>query len=683
MATESPEDLNNFLSKVDDIHRLVQDLSSNDAKDVSKAMEESDALLKQITRTGVDRTVINKSPSQPSSQDQMSQAAFMSALEQDAQERAENRRKNKNLADDFKAKGNDAFHQQLYDQAIEYYTQGLKVKKDYDVLYTNRAQVYVKQGRYEDAINDCEWALKVTPTYIKAYVIKGKCLINLKEFDRANEQFLEADKIAVKNFEPIATRRMIEECIQDVQRQREKHQREESARVFLSNENPSEPMSLTNTLKKLTTDQQPIIFYVGGIDLLCELIKDETTRTAFRVNHGFDLFNSHSIIVESTNENLSEALFRLMTIISQDDDENTKLCLQSKFLNNYLAKYKYSSVALKFLVDTSLQTNIRLILIQKVNLNKFIQYLMDLINDKKSSQVYAAKLLSNLAVEVKIKQYFTNKDELLQLITVLKSATIGQQTRTVMLSLLTNLCAEKNIRSCAIEQTDLLQVLLKDFECDESDRQLNLLGLLINLTNEKCVALERISQQLCEKILTTLKKSSHHQRIFTLLGNIAMHYDQSINTLLQFNIISSINHAFQQDENEENIRAGVRLLALCTQSNEQAQQTLANDTKLLSTIYTQFSKSQHSLLIGNASLVFGNIVTHSAARKFLREHSKVGGTIGQMLKLVEEPWLSKVARKNVAIFITKLVRADENFLEEFRKQHGTEILHSALKDVEL
>ena len=35
------------------------------------------------------------------------------------------------------------------------------MKKDYDILYTNRAQVYVKQGRYEDAISDCDWALKV------------------------------------------------------------------------------------------------------------------------------------------------------------------------------------------------------------------------------------------------------------------------------------------------------------------------------------------------------------------------------------------------------------------------------------------------------------------------------------------------------------------------------------------
>ncbi len=49
--------------------------------------------------------------------------AFMNALEKDAKERAENRRKNKILADELKTKGNEAFHQQSYDQAIDYYTQ--------------------------------------------------------------------------------------------------------------------------------------------------------------------------------------------------------------------------------------------------------------------------------------------------------------------------------------------------------------------------------------------------------------------------------------------------------------------------------------------------------------------------------------------------------------------------------
>jgi hypothetical protein len=121
------------------LDRIVQNLSSDDTNDVSKAMQESDVLLKEISKTGVDRTVINKtsSPQQQTSPGKRNRFkitntnisflflidAFMSALEKDAAERAENRRKNKLLADEFKAKGNDAFHQQLYDQAIDYYTQ--------------------------------------------------------------------------------------------------------------------------------------------------------------------------------------------------------------------------------------------------------------------------------------------------------------------------------------------------------------------------------------------------------------------------------------------------------------------------------------------------------------------------------------------------------------------------------
>ncbi|CAF5079368.1 unnamed protein product [Rotaria sp. Silwood1] len=210
MADESKEDLDKFLSKIDDIHRIVQNLSSNDTNEVSKAMEQSDVLLKEISKTGFDRTIINKSSSESTQQQQqMSPNAFMSALEKDAQERSENRRKNKILADELKTKGNNAFHQQLYNQAIDYYTEGLKLKKDYDILYTNRAQVYVKQERYKDAIDDCNWALKITPTFIKAYIIKGKCLMNLNEYDCAKEQFIQAEEIAIKNFESINIRRMI------------------------------------------------------------------------------------------------------------------------------------------------------------------------------------------------------------------------------------------------------------------------------------------------------------------------------------------------------------------------------------------------------------------------------------------------------------------------------------------
>ncbi len=82
---------------------------------------------------------------------------------------------------------------------------------------------------------------------------------------------------------------------------------------------------------------------------------------------------------------------------------------------------------------------------------------------------------------------------------------------------------------------------------------------------------------------------------------------------------------------------------------------------VLSLIYEQLIQSQNSLLIGNASLVFGHIIIQPSARAFFQKTPGIEKTMNQMLKLVEESWLSKPARKNVAIFITKMVKADDRY----------------------
>lgn len=118
---------------------------------------------------------------------------------------------------------------------------------------------------------------------IKAFVIKGKCLINKKDFDQAEKEFREAKEIAERNFESIATRKMLDECLNEVERQREIHRREESARLFLNNEDSSIPMNLSNTLKKLNDEKQKLLFYIGGIDLLCQLINDGQRRATMEM----------------------------------------------------------------------------------------------------------------------------------------------------------------------------------------------------------------------------------------------------------------------------------------------------------------------------------------------------------------------------------------------------------------
>ncbi|KAB1254783.1 Tetratricopeptide repeat protein 12 [Camelus dromedarius] len=84
-------------------------------------------------------------------------------MEKDAKERAKRRRENKVLADALKEKGNEAFVRGDYETAILCYSEGLEKLKDMKVLYTNRAQAYIKLGDYRKALVDCDWALKFLP----------------------------------------------------------------------------------------------------------------------------------------------------------------------------------------------------------------------------------------------------------------------------------------------------------------------------------------------------------------------------------------------------------------------------------------------------------------------------------------------------------------------------------------
>jgi hypothetical protein len=88
----------------------------------------------------------------------------------------------------------------------------------------------------------------------------------------------------------------------------------------------------------------------------------------------------------------------------------------------------------------------------------------------------------------RIRQYFNDKTELKKLVSILVKTDSDEQT--VILSLLTNLCSDKNIRLCVVNETELLQILVQHLEQSQNEFQFNLLGLLVNLTNEESSTLE-------------------------------------------------------------------------------------------------------------------------------------------------------------------------------------------------
>jgi tetratricopeptide (TPR) repeat protein len=67
--------------------------------------------------------------------------------------------------------------------------QAIEKVKDNSMLYTNRAQTLIKLGRPEEALKDCEWALRANPKSIKAYVHMGRAQLALRRFADARESY--------------------------------------------------------------------------------------------------------------------------------------------------------------------------------------------------------------------------------------------------------------------------------------------------------------------------------------------------------------------------------------------------------------------------------------------------------------------------------------------------------------
>ena len=100
------------------------------------------------------------------------------------------------IANTMKDQGNSAFNKGEYIEARKLYTEGINSIASLQLtspeernliaaLYCNRGATYLKEKRYDEAVNDCELALKSNPEYLKAYTRKWRGLLALGHFGEA------------------------------------------------------------------------------------------------------------------------------------------------------------------------------------------------------------------------------------------------------------------------------------------------------------------------------------------------------------------------------------------------------------------------------------------------------------------------------------------------------------------
>ena len=93
----------------------------------------------------------------------------------------------KTKAKKLKEKGNVAFQKKNFNEAEKCYSEAIELNIGSRPLWTNRAICRKRMEQFENALLDCETALKIDPKCTKSITQKGNALFGLSRFDEAKK----------------------------------------------------------------------------------------------------------------------------------------------------------------------------------------------------------------------------------------------------------------------------------------------------------------------------------------------------------------------------------------------------------------------------------------------------------------------------------------------------------------
>ncbi len=105
----------------------------------------------------------------------------------------------KEKADKHKSEGNELMKQEKFKEALEQYNKAIEIDASNAVYYCNRAAAYSKIADFTNSIEDCKNALKIDPSYGKAWGRLGLALLSNNQFEEAYEAYNKAIQLEPSN----------------------------------------------------------------------------------------------------------------------------------------------------------------------------------------------------------------------------------------------------------------------------------------------------------------------------------------------------------------------------------------------------------------------------------------------------------------------------------------------------
>ncbi|XP_078288873.1 tetratricopeptide repeat protein 12 isoform X3 [Panthera onca] len=656
MADDHEKDLQKFLKNVDEITSLIQEMNSDDPVVQQRAVLETEKRLlfteevqeEDGCRTTLNKTMISPPQASPENTDEINSEAFLASVELDAKERARRRRENKVLADALKQKGNEAFARGDYEAAILCYSEGLQKLRDMKVLYTNRAQAYIKLGDFQKAVVDCEWALKCDEKCTKAYFHMGKAHLALKNYNVSRECY---QKILEINPQ---LQTQVKEYLNQVNlREKADLQEKEAHELLDSGKNTA--VTVKNVLQTLCKPDQTPLFYAGGIEILTEMIKDCPEQTLFRTHNGFSVISENEVIrrcfstagKDAVEETVCVSVLRLWQAVCTGNEENQHLLLLRPEMGGLLPSLLTSQVlslrkqSLALLLQLARTDHGRSLVVGHLDLTRLLEALVSFLDfsDKKANS--AMGLLTDLALEERFQVWF-------------------QANLPGVLPALTGVLAR-----CE-EAVDLFRDVLY-----------TLLGLVMNLCLQSPFICEVWAVEVSRRCMFLLNSQDGGilTRAAGILSRTLSSSRKIIEEALRAGVVKKMIK-FLKTGGQTASRYAVKILAICTNSQHEAREEVIRlDQKF--GILLRLLSSEDEIVVANAALCLGNCMEVPRAASSLLKTD----IVQVLLRHAGGDAQKTAVQLNSGITLGKLCTAEPRFVAQLRELHGIEILNSTMKYV--
>nr|XP_040141169.1 tetratricopeptide repeat protein 12 isoform X5 [Ictidomys tridecemlineatus] len=651
MADDQEKDLQKFLKNVDEITTLIQEMNSDDPVVQQKAVLETEKKLLLLEehqeedgcKTTLNKTMISPPQAPAENADELSPEAFLASVEKDAKERAKRRRENKVLADALKEEGNEAFVKGDYETAILHYSQGLEKLKDMKVLYTNRAQAYIKLGDYQKALGDCDWALKCDEKCTKAYFHMGKAHLALKNYSASRECYQKILEINPK------LQTQMKEYLNQVHLQEKADLQEKEAHELLDSGKDT-AVTTKNLLESLSKPDQMPLFYAGGMEILTEMMKDCTERTLFRIHGGFRIISDNEVIrrcfsmtgKDVVEETICVSVLKLWQAVCSENEENQRLLMMypdwarlvPSLLTSRVLAIQQESLAL--LVQLAQTENGRSLVISHLDLTRLLEALLSFLDflDKKAN--IAMGLLTDLALDERFQVRFQANlpDALPALIGVLarceEDLDLFREITYTLLGLIMNVCLQVPFVS-EVWAMEVSRRCLTLLHCQDGGILTRAAGVLSRtLSSSLNIIEEAVRTGVVKKMIKFLKTG----------GQTASHY-------------------------------AIKTLAICTNSYHEAREEVIRLDKKFN-ILMKLLSSDDEILVGNAALCLGNCMEVPKIASSLLKTDLVL----VLLKLAGSDSQNSAVQLNAGIALGKLCTAEPSHSSRVRMPTQSSSLRS-------